>query len=237
MKIAIVDDSREYLEILEREILDLNLFSERDAIRKYDNAESFYEEWKQGRQFDLYILDIEMPGYNGIELGKEIHSHNKDSVIIFVTSHTKFALEAYDVHAYHYILKSRMPDKLPRILREVLEKLGEQKKEYYVLRGKEYSEKLLLDDIYYINKVKKQAVFYTRHGELEERKNISDILYELQDKNFTQIDQGVIINVAGVSRVLKDSLVMENGDELKISRSNVKRVKQEIGDYWSEHYC
>lgn len=237
MKIAVVDDSREYLEILEREILSLNVLGKKDNIRKYDNAESFYEEWKQGKQFDLCILDIEMPGYNGIELGKEIHEHSENTVIIFVTSHTKFALEAYDIHAYHYILKNRLSDKLPRILREVLEKLGEQKKEYYVLRGKEYMERLLLDDIYYINKVKKHAVFYTRHGEYEERKNISDILYELQDKNFTQIDQGVIINTARVIRVLKDSLVMENGDELKISRSNVKRVKQEIGDYWSEHYC
>lgn len=236
MKIAILDDDRDYLDILEREILGLHLLSEKDRISKYDNAESFYEEWRQGKQFDLCILDIEMPGYNGIELGKEIHRHSEGTVIIYVTSHTKFALEAYDIHAYHYVLKTRMSDKLPRVLREVLEKLGEQKKEYYILRGKDYTERLLLDDIYYINKVKKHAVFYTRHGEYEERKNISDILYELQDKNFTQIDQGVIINTARVIRVLKDSLVMENGDELKISRSNVKRVKQEISDYWREHY-
>lgn len=236
LRIAIVDDEESFLEILEKKILELGLLDKTDEIKKYNSAEQFLFEYDENRGFDICLLDIEMSGCNGIELGKKIRSWHETTVIIYITAYARFAVEAYDAHAYHYILKSRISNKLPLVLQEVFNRMGKRREEYYVIETASRVEKICLEDIIYIYKQKKYCMFETKKGSYRERKTLTDLLYALQDKNFTLIDQGVIVNIARVDRVLKNELLMQNGETLGISRSNVKRVKQEIGDYWREHW-
>src|SRR4051794_21771956 len=52
---------------------------------------------------DIVLLDIKMPGVDGIEVAEAIAQHN--SAVIFVTAHDQFALRAFDVNALDYVLK------------------------------------------------------------------------------------------------------------------------------------
>ena len=54
-------------------------------------------------KFDMYILDIRMPGENGIEAAREIRRLYPDPVIIFITNFVDYAIEAYEVNTYRYI--------------------------------------------------------------------------------------------------------------------------------------
>ena len=55
--------------------------------------------------YDIYLLDVVMPGLNGIELAKEIRSSDKAADIIFLTSSPEFAVESYTVKASNYLVK------------------------------------------------------------------------------------------------------------------------------------
>ena len=60
--------------------------------------------------FDIYILDILMPGMDGIELGVRLRELGYDGSIIYLTSSTDFAIDSYKAEASNYILKPVIPD-------------------------------------------------------------------------------------------------------------------------------
>lgn len=54
---------------------------------------------------DLAVLDIEMPGMNGIELGRELRKRRPEITLIYVTGYEQYALKAYNLHAVAYLMK------------------------------------------------------------------------------------------------------------------------------------
>ena len=69
---------------------------------------------------ELVFLDIEMPRKNGLELAKEIKKYNPDTVIIFVTSYNKYAIQAIKQAAFDYILKPVNQEELGQSLNRLL---------------------------------------------------------------------------------------------------------------------
>ena len=60
---------------------------------------------EDGIHYDIYLLDIYMPGISGMSIATELRSRDIQSPIIFLTSSTDHALEAFGVNATHYLLK------------------------------------------------------------------------------------------------------------------------------------
>jgi two-component system, LytTR family, response regulator AlgR len=54
---------------------------------------------------DLLLLDVQMPGMNGLELAALVMQRPQAPAIVFVTAFDDFALQAFDVHALDYLLK------------------------------------------------------------------------------------------------------------------------------------
>ena len=66
--------------------------------------------------FDILLLDIEMQPYNGIELARKLRERHEEGRIIFITAYEQYAIEAYDVQAFHYLLKPVEEGKLEETL-------------------------------------------------------------------------------------------------------------------------
>lgn len=100
MQIAIFDDERERLHLSE---LMIEYQSDRRAsvdCRMYGNATDFLCEMKGG-DYDLVLLDVLMPGVSGIQAAREIRERDKNVKIILLSSAPEFAVESYNVGAYH----------------------------------------------------------------------------------------------------------------------------------------
>lgn len=69
--------------------------------------------------FTVYILDIELPDGNGLELAKEIRKIQERAYIVFLTAYEKYALSGYEVRAFHYIIKENMEKKLVQTMRQI----------------------------------------------------------------------------------------------------------------------
>lgn len=100
-RIAIVDDQEEYLE----EICNLiEKFYFKNGIpyvvNTFSNAQLLLYEMEEKLYFDIYLLDIEMPGINGLSLAEKIRSMDDAGYIVFITSHLKFLINGYDYFAY-----------------------------------------------------------------------------------------------------------------------------------------
>ena len=102
IRIMILDDDEMYLK-KEKDITE-QYFAEKNVdctVTIYQNVEWFLLGLNE-EKFDMYILDIRMPGENGIEAAREIRRLYPDPVIIFITNFVDYAIEAYEVNTYRY---------------------------------------------------------------------------------------------------------------------------------------
>lgn len=116
-------------------------------------------------QFDIYILDAEMPVKNGIEVAKEIRKLYPEPVIIYVTNHLNYAVEAYEVNTYRYIAKDTMEKGLNAAYETLLPILLAKEERYYIVKKRSELEKIAYSDIFYVKKEGKCAVIVHRNGE------------------------------------------------------------------------
>ncbi|MBQ5748966.1 MAG: response regulator, partial [Oscillospiraceae bacterium] len=106
LKIAVCDDEQLYLDktcaMLEQyaSVHDMQITAE-----AFINPSELLDRIETGERHAVYLLDIYMPGVSGMSVATELRSKGVHSPIIFLTSSTEHAVEAFGVDATHYLLK------------------------------------------------------------------------------------------------------------------------------------
>ncbi len=77
---------------------------------------------------DILFLDICMPGINGMETAKRLRARDKNIIIIFITAVEDYVFQAFDVGAFHYLVKPFTEEKFIEILHNSAEQFIYQKK-------------------------------------------------------------------------------------------------------------
>ena len=108
MKAICVDDERLLMEDSVSTLMLLNIFDEVAGFTRSDEALKNMENC----EYDLALLDIDMPGMNGLELAKNIKEKWPETSIIFLTGYSEYAVEAFSIHASGYLLKPVSVEKL-----------------------------------------------------------------------------------------------------------------------------
>ncbi len=188
------------------------------------------------RMFDLVITDIELPGISGLELGKQIRKQNPKVYLVFLTSYSEFASESYIIEAYQYILKKDMDKRLVGLVSKVIRTI-EKSYEGYRWIGNTYGrDKIYYKNIIYVRKIKgsKYSRYMTTEGVFLERLSINQIFDELHSNMFIMADRGHIINIIHINRMHGNSIYMDNGEEIVVSRLQNTVVKEKITEYWGK---
>ena len=112
-RIAIVDDDYMVREST-KAVIERNFKEENFQVECFSTFSQLQSELPQ-ELFTVYILDIELPDGNGLELAKEIRKIQERAYIVFLTAYEKYALSGYEVRAFHYIIKENMEKKEKQI--------------------------------------------------------------------------------------------------------------------------
>jgi len=116
LKCLLLDDELpglSYLKLLCEQLPEL------EVIKAYNNPEIFMEEFPS-LDFDLCILDIEMPGINGIQLAGLL----KDKLVIFTTAYKDYAADAFDLDVVDYVVKPVKFERLKQAINKAIQRLG-----------------------------------------------------------------------------------------------------------------
>lgn len=99
MKIAIIEDERNWQEkitqMVQEEFFDYDL-----VLKCYSSAEELLE---LGEKYEIVLMDIELPGADGLTGAGLYKAQNPESLVIMITSHEEFITEGYKVEAFRYI--------------------------------------------------------------------------------------------------------------------------------------
>lgn len=161
-RIAIVDDDYMVREST-KAVIERNFKEENFQVECFSTFSQLQSELSQ-ELFTVYILDIELPDGNGLELAKEIRKIQERAYIVFLTAYEKYALFGYEVRAFHYIIKENMEKKLVQTMRQICREIGIHVKGQYLVKRAGVFEKVALREICYIYKEQKNSIFVTLQG-------------------------------------------------------------------------
>lgn len=229
MKILIVDDEELALSRLKRMLTTLGY----EDVTEADNAQSALEYIKK-ETFDLALLDINMPGTSGLELGYELRYHQEELAIIFQTAYDQHALKAFDIGAVGYLVKPFSIEQLESTIERV--KVEEKKPEEFRIMSKAGENYYLLkpEEIYYIKADLSEVMIRTQKGFSYYAQKISDLESKLLKYDFVRIHRSYLLNINKIKEIetieqskLRFSL-QDISDEVESSKDGAKIFRNQF---------
>lgn len=231
MRIAALDDDKEWIET-EREITVEHFQEEKYKFRGYLSAKELLSDIEE-EEFDIFLLDMELPDGNGLETARAVKRKQEKAVIIFVTNYVEYAVEAFEVNAFRYIPKKLLKEKLPEAYEAVRKRIEQRTESYFIIQTETRLEKIPKDQIYYMTKEKKYVNIIHKAGQSRIRASLDQVQKSLDSDCFLRIDKGCVVNIEHVMSLEKYQVRMRNGIELTVSHPQLKNVKIKIAEYWS----
>lgn len=230
LKIAVCDDDaaqRNYL----LDILDTWSAQNRHLteIRQYTQAKDFLFDYSEEKDFDILLLDIEMPGMNGIDLAKKIRRESSVAQIIFITGYYEYFSDGFDVSALHYLLKPVDAGKLCPVLNRAADNLSFRQRSILVTDGNA-SIKLPLSDILYAESENVYIVLHTPQGEYRTRMALAKFAEQL-DETFFKVHRSYVVNLKYIQKITRTQVFLINGDTIPISRGMYAKVHNALIQY------
>ena len=236
MKIVLCDDNTTELQNLEKMIS--NYANSRSisnwSILPYSSSKTLDFDLDDRARADLYILDIDMPSPNGIDLALKIRSMYPYALVFFYTSHSEYWQEGYRAEVNRYVLKNAPPEYLSEALIFASERLDRLQND--TISFERYNDVLNLpktDILYVIRENRLLAVHTLSDGIIYDRRGIQSLFISLHAPYMFWIDRGIFINVMYVHKTEANRVIMTDGSILTISRSRILEVKHAILDHWN----
>lgn len=196
----------------------------RSRIRTYASAEAFLWDYEKERDFNLLLLDIEMKGISGVELARRLRQEGSRAQIIFLTSHTEFYGEGYEVDALHYLVKPLQEEKLRQVLDRAARRLLCEPP-FILINTEGQTIKLYEREIYYVEAFLHYICFVTREGTFRVREKISEAEQRLSDA-FFRPHRSYLISLAFVKRITRSEVYMEDGSRLPLARGKYDGINR-----------
>lgn len=185
--------------------------------------------------FDLILLDIEMPDINGMKIPEKIKSFLPNVKIIFVTSHTEYAIDAFELSIFRYVPKNNLDVKLTAAVADAAKLIELEAGQEYTIQTSNRMEKIPFKEIYYIQRDGKNASIVSGTGTSKIRKSLQQMFDELNTPEFLFIDRGYIVNIIQIMKISDGMVMLKNGEKLPVSRSRLQEVKRQINRFWGAH--
>ena len=237
MRTIIVDDERLARKELNKLLSEYSFIDVIEECANADEAKKAIEKQKP----DLVFLDIQMPEKTGFDLLQELdYTPN----IIFVTAYDEYAIKAFEVNAFDYILKPVDPERLASTLAKMKEEIENEEKEEEQISDEKlsYKDKIFIKDgekcwfvklenIRYFESVGNYIKVYFDDDKPLLLRSLNKIEERLEEKQFFRTNRKNIVNIAWVSKVdnwfsggLK--LTLKTGEEIEVSRRQAQKFRE-----------
>jgi DNA-binding LytR/AlgR family response regulator len=203
----------------------------------YTNGFELVSALDKGKRFDIYCLDIIMPGLTGLDVAKEIRAFDKNAPILFFTSSPEFALESYSVKAINYVLKPISKEKLFFTFDDMLEQVKVKKDDdAFVVKSNDGIQKILLSNLVYAEVIGRNVLYHLVSGKVIECTEpftaVSDNL--LKYKDFIKTHRSYVVNMRYIDTIENHQVTLQTLAAVPVAQSKAKEIKQQYLNYQME---
>jgi two-component system response regulator AlgR len=196
---------------------------------------------------DVVLLDIRMPGMDGIETAHHLNSTESPPAVVFTTAYDEYAIDAFEANAIGYVLKPVRRERLEqalaqaaRLTREVLGEIGQSsgvatERKHICARLHDELKLISVGDVSYFIADQKYVSVVHKGG----RDLIEDSLKSIEsefDERFVRIHRSVIVAVEAIETLKKEEdgrtrVILRDcasDDDLVVSRRHIANVKRRL---------
>jgi len=238
LHIALCDDNIEELSNMVR-LIDLYRTSKHLNCEHavFPNGFELVSALEKGKRFDIYCLDIVMPGITGIDVAKEIRMFDKIAPILFFTSSPEFALESYSVKAINYILKPITKEKLFFSFDEMLEQFSLEKDEdAIIVKSNEGIQRILISTLTFAEVIGRNVLYHLRSGKVIEcTEPFSPVCDNLLNYGcFIKPHRSYLVNMQYVDTIDNHQITLQTLSTVPVAQGKAKEIKQQYLTYQME---
>lgn len=189
---------------------------------------------EKGKWFDIYCLDIMMPGFTGIDVAKEIRRFDKTAPILFFTSSPEFALESYSVKAINYILKPISKEKLFFTFDELLEQINSTKDEdAIIVKSNVGIQKIRIPNLVFVEVIGRNVLYHLISGKVVEcTESFSSVCNNLlKYECFIKPHRSYLVNMQYVDTIENHQITLQTLSAIPIAQGKAKEMKQQYLNY------
>lgn len=234
LRIGICDDNREDLALIQDAVQHgVKKIGIWDCVNctLFHDGESLYEAG-QKEHFDLYLLDIEMPGLNGFQLAKRISAGRATPCLIFVSVHESFVFSSQAFMPLWFVRKSMLQKDMLDALHKYYE-LTAYKRACCQLKG----GSIYIRDIMYIECSGHLLTVQKADGKIiRQYGSLKSMEGELARYDFLRIHKSYLVNQRYIENLGKQEVRLTNGTILEMGRDRRKAIRRAMYMYEGENY-
>lgn len=227
------EDSEKIFEIcslLKREYcLNITVFQSAEEL-----LECLYALQQEGAVFpDLILLDIELPGMDGITLGKQIREMNPDVFLVFITAYIEYAIKGYEANAFRYLLKPLSQEVMSNLLMDIQKEYAKKKK----IPVKTIDGEILLplQELIYISAEDKYTVLYTKSQHYFSDYSLKKYEEQLGEFGFFRIHRKYLVNLYHHKGIQTGKIVLSSGCSLPITKNRMSEYRRQLFHFLGEN--
>ena len=214
MNCIIVDDeplAREGLLLHLQNIPGINIAGSFNSTRK---AQDFMRE----NRIDLVFLDIQMPGVNGLDFAASVP---RETLLIFTTAYSQYALDSYEVDAIDYLVKPIVRERLEKAVKKAIMYRGllsehgtteSVEKDFMLIKADRRYHKVLFKDILYIEGLKDYVVIYNEGSKITTAMNLKTVHALLDTSIFARVSKSYLVNIKHIDSFDNHTIYIRNAE-------------------------
>ncbi len=241
MKVLIVDDEKPARDRLRQQLEDLEGF---EVIAEAANGHEALAACERCAP-DVLLMDIRMPGMDGVEAARHLTTLADPPAVIFTTAYNEYAIEAFDAQAIGYLMKPIRRARLERALQHARrltrgqletfsEDTGEAARTHISARIRERLRLIPVADILYLRADQKYVAVGLPGEEVLIDESLKSLETEFGDNVFFRVHRNALVAVAHLHAIEKDregayhAIVRNSEERLAVSRRHVAALRKLI---------
>ena len=169
--------------------------------------------------FQIYFLDIK--GVDGLNIAKILRRREKilqtpPGILIFITGYENFMQQAFDVHAFHYLLKPVDSKKFSQVFNRAVDEIKNLKnfsEKFILIRADGMTKKILLKNIFFVESADKKVLIHTDEKIFEIYGKMDELEIALGE-NFFRCHRFFIVNLEKISAYNSNTIELVNGEKI-----------------------
>ena len=200
--------------------------------REYSGAEELLVEMTEGYCPDILLLDIVMDGMDGMSAAYKIRELNEDVVLIFISGAKEHVFQAFDVGAFHYLLKPVDSKKLLEVVQHAVLTIAkkEDSPRHMVVKTEGSYRKIMLDDILYAESEGRKVILHTSREQIEMYAKMDALEKQLGD-GFYRCHRSYLVAFSKISSYDSSGITVSGGEKIYLAKRKYTEFVQSYSKY------
>ena len=230
-RVAIVDDQQSvrtqmqsYFERYQQE------HQQQFRLSLFGNAELFLDQYKP--VYDVVLMDIDMPGMNGLAAARRLRKLDEQVVLMFVTNLAQYAINGYEVSAVDYVIKPVDYSKFEFKLTRALSMVPPKNRQMVLVRTEDGVASVERADVTYVEVQGHSLFYHTASETYRVRGSLKQAEADFMPPQFFTCNKCYIVNLAYVEEI-RNNVAVVAGEEVMISRPKKKPFMEALAAYYN----